>query len=157
MKKIALLAFLLVANQAAAESINTDGPGALALATLVGAQSRTLSGTDRAALLRLLSGSLTRYPAEQMIMVGVDKIDCRTSNVDIIDHSCVLTFGTMTKTIMGREAHELYATLAEAGVRSDAAAGTVHESVSQLTCSIDPNAIKQKDGSGAECKFDTGG
>jgi hypothetical protein len=28
--------------------------------------------------------------------------------------------------------------------------------VTHLICTIDPNAIKQKDGSGAECKFDTG-
>jgi hypothetical protein len=56
-------------------------------------------------------------------MVGADTVDCRASNVDIIDHACVLTFGTMTTTIMSREADELYATIAEAGVRPDAAAG----------------------------------
>jgi hypothetical protein len=28
--------------------------------------------------------------------------------------------------------------------------------VMQLLCTIDPNAIKQKDGSGATCKFDAG-
>ena len=46
--------------------------------------------------------------------------------------------------------------MVEAGVASDGAAGTIHESVSHLLCTIDPNAIKQKDGSGADCKFDTG-
>ena len=79
------------------------------------------------------------------------------SNVDITDRSCALAFAASNRELKGREAHELYATLVEAGVASDGAAGTIHESISHLLCTIDPNAIKQKDGSGAECKFDTGG
>ncbi len=156
MKWIALLAFLLAANAAAAAEMTVDGSGAVVLAALVGNQSKTLSPTDRAALARLLSGSLTKFPAEQTIVVTSDKIDCRASNVDILEHSCTLTFGTMPRTISGREAHELYATLIEAGVRPDGAAGTIHETLSGLMCTIDPNAIKQKDGSGADCKFEAG-
>jgi hypothetical protein len=40
-------------------------------------------------------------------------------------------------------AHELYATLVETGAPSDGAAGTIHESISHLLCTIDPNAIRQ--------------
>jgi hypothetical protein len=146
----------LTANAAAAAEKTVDGSGALVLAALVGNQSKTLSPTDRAALARLLSGSLTKFPAEQTIMISVDKIDCRASNVDLLEHSCTLTFGTMPRTISGREAHELYATLIEAGVPSEGAAGTTHETLSGLMCTIDPNTIKQKDGSGADCKFEAG-
>jgi hypothetical protein len=89
-------------------------------------------------------------------MVSVDKIDCKASNVDLLEHSCTLTFGTMPRTISGREAHELYATLIEAGVPADGAAGTTHETLTGLMCTIDPNAIKQRDGSGADCKFEAG-
>ena len=110
---------MLAANAAAAAEMTVDGSGALVLAALVGNQSKTLSPTDKAALARLLAGSLTKFPAEQTIMVTADKIDCKASNVDILEHSCTLTFGTMPRTIAGREAHELFATLIEAGVRPD--------------------------------------
>jgi hypothetical protein len=156
MKWIALIAFVLAANAAAATEVTVDGSGALVLAALVGNQSKTLSPTDKAALARLLTGSLTKFPAEQTITVTADKIDCKASNVDILEHSCTLTFGNMPRTISGREAHELYATLIEAGVRPEGAAGTTHETLSGLMCTIDPNAIKQKDGSGADCKFEAG-
>jgi hypothetical protein len=156
MKWIALIAFILAANAAAAASLTVDGSGALVLAALVGNQSKATSPTDRAALARLLAGSVTKFPAEQTIMVAADRIDCKASNVDILDHSCTLTFGTMPRTIAGREAHELYATLIEAGVLPEGAAGTTHATLSGLMCTIDPNRIRQRDGSGADCMFDAG-
>jgi hypothetical protein len=143
MKWIALFAFVLAANGAAAAEMTVDGSGALVLAALVGNQSKTLAPTDKAALARLLAGSLVKFPAEQTIMVTADKIDCKASNVDILEHSCTLTFGTMPRTIAGREAHER-------------AAGSTHETLTGLMCTIDPNAIKQRDGSGADCKFEAG-
>jgi hypothetical protein len=94
MKWIALLAFMLAANAAVAAEMSVDGSGAVVLAALVGNQSKTLSPTDRVALTRLLAGGVTKFPAEQTIMVTADKIDCRASNVDILEHSCTLTFGT---------------------------------------------------------------
>jgi hypothetical protein len=157
MKKIALLAFLLVANPAAAASTTANGPGALALAAIVASHARALRVVDRNVLARLFGGrSNLGFPANRKITVSADAIDCKVSNVDITDRSCDLTFDTSKRTIKGREAHELYATLAEVGVAPDGAAGTIHVSVSHLLCTIDPNAIKQKDGGGAECKCDTG-
>jgi len=58
--------------------------------------------------------------------------------------------------VKGRKAHELFATIAEVGVPSDGAAGTIYESLSHLACTINPAEIKQKAGGGAECKFDPG-
>jgi hypothetical protein len=157
MKRIATLAVVLIATQAAAAAGTTSGSSALALAALVANQARSLSVTDRRVIARLFAGQTNfGYPANRTIMVSADKIDCRVSNVDITDRSCELTFTTTTRKLKGRDANELYATLVAAGVASDGAAGTIHESVSHLLCTIDPNAIKQKDGSGAECKFDTG-
>jgi hypothetical protein len=157
MKRIALLAVVLTANQAAAAAGTTSGASALALSALVANQARSLSVTDRRVIARLFGGQTNfGYPANRTILVSADKIDCRVSNVDITDRSCELTFSTAKRTLKGRDANELYATLVEAGVASDGAAGTIHESVSHLLCTIDPNAIKQKDGSGADCKFDTG-
>ncbi len=55
---------------------------------------------------------------------------------------------------MGREAHELYATLIEAGVPSSGAAGSINESVKSLECVIDPAEVRQESGGGAKCTFE---
>src|SRR5271169_3448049 len=146
MKKIALLAFMLLANQASAASMTANGSGALALTALVAPHGRTLGVVDRIALSRLFSGRTNfGYPANRRIMVSADAIDCRSSNVDITENTCELTLTASKRMIKGREAHELFATLLVAGVPSDGAAGAIHESVSHLLCTIDPSAIKQKD------------
>jgi hypothetical protein len=157
MRKLALLVFVLAAGPAAAAPMTVNGPGALALAAVVAPRSPMLGAQDRAILTRLFGGHTNfRYPAGRTILVSADKIDCSVSNVDIIDRSCELTFGTKSRTIRGRDANELDATLAMVAVPPDGAAGTIHEGAMQLLCTIDPNAIKQKDGSGATCKFDAG-
>jgi hypothetical protein len=64
-----------------------------------------------------------------------------------------LTFKNKTNTIKGREANELYATEVLAGVPSDGAAGSIFESVSKLSCTLDPAGIKDKAGAGADCSY----
>ena len=84
-------------------------------------------------------------------MVAADSVSCRASNVDISEHDCTLKFGAETRMLKGREAHELYATLIENGVMPDGAAGSVYAALSQLSCTIEPNEVKQKAGGGANC------
>jgi hypothetical protein len=157
MKRLVLLVLVLAADPAAAASMTVNGPGALALAAVIAPRSRMLGAQDRAVLARLFGGHTNfRYPVNRTFLVSADKIDCRMSNVDIIERSCDLTFGNGSRAIKGRDANELFATLAMVGVPSDGAAGSIHAGVMQLLCTIDPNAIKQKDGSGAMCKFDAG-
>ena len=43
-----------------------------------------------------------------------------------------------------------------AGIAPDGAAGSVSESLSKLTCTLDPAEIRKKAGGGAECSFETG-
>ena len=93
-------------------------------------------------------------PAKKKIVVTADKIVCRVSDVDIAARSCELTFGKRVKIIKGRAANELYATEAMAGVPPDGAAGSIFESLSRLNCTLDPTAIKAKDGSGATCTYE---
>ena len=50
------------------------------------------------------------------------------------------------QTINGRRASEIFATEAMAGVPSDGAAGSITESLSKLTCTLDPAEIRQKAG-----------
>ena len=80
---------------------------------------------------------------------------CKVSNVDLTSRSCELSVKGGKRTLTGREANELYATLALGGVMPEGAAGSMIESITKLACTIDPNMIKQKDGSGAECTFET--
>jgi hypothetical protein len=161
MRRLALLVapLLLVAQSAVAAPTSTSGSGALALAlaALVGTNSPVLTQKDRTALAKMLDGHLAfLFPANQKIDVKADKVTCRASNVDISAHSCELTFGKKTRKLEGRAAHELYATLIEAGVPSDGAAGSVFESVTQLSCVVDPKAVKEKAGGGADCTFTAG-
>ena len=90
------------------------------------------------------------------ITVTADKIVCRTSNVDITARSCELTFKGNTRTLKGREANEIFATEVMAGVPSDGAAGSIFESLSKLSCTLDPKALKDKAGAGADCSFEPG-
>jgi len=146
---------VLVAHSASAAS--AAGSSALALAALVADHSPVLSRPDRKLMARLLDGRPSfSWPANKGLSVKADAVTCRASNVDISSHSCELTFGKKKTSLQGRKAHELFATVAEVGVPSDGAAGSVYESLSHLTCAIDPNEIKQKGGGGAHCKFDPG-
>jgi hypothetical protein len=161
MRNIARLVvvLLLAAPSAYAASTSTSmaGNSALALAALVGAQSPALNAQQKGALAHMLDGNLSfPYPANQKITVKAGKVVCRASNVDISAHSCQLTFGGATHNLAGRAAHELYATLIEAGVPSDGAAGSAFEGVTLLDCTVDPNEVKQKAGGGADCTFTPG-
>jgi hypothetical protein len=155
MRRVVAVAFgLLLAGQSAATA--SDG-GALALASLVAEFSPLLSANEKKVIALMFSGNLNfSFPATKKISVQADAVVCRASNVDITFHSCDLVFGEKKGALKGRAAHELFATLAEAGVPSEGAAGSKYKSLSQLRCTIDPNEVKQKGGGGADCTFDPG-
>jgi hypothetical protein len=133
------------------------GSSALALASLVAVVSPLLTGQEKQAMVQLFGGRLDfTFPVNPKIIVKADSIVCRASNVDITSRSCKLTFGSVSADLTGREAHELYATIAEADVPFEGAAGSVFESLSRLECTIDPNEIAQRAGEGADCTFDPG-
>src|SRR5262245_3935299 len=119
MRRFIALAFLFAIAAAAARAEERMGASALAVAALVGEHSPKLSADEKA----LLSGYLESRPAPPQSHVGrfrvdADRVLCRGGNVDIIAHSCELTFGATTARIEGRRAHELFATLIELGVQS---------------------------------------
>jgi hypothetical protein len=112
---------------------------------------------DRRVIARLFRGSTGfGFVPNTTISVDADAVVCRVSNVDITSRSCELTFGSRKRTLTGREANEIGATAAVAGVPSEGAAGSSIESFSKLRCTIDPNEIMKKAGGGAECSFETG-
>jgi len=147
----------LVAALPAQAANGSSGPFALALATLVSEHSPTLSVFDKKTLKKLFAGHTNvSYPSGKTITVSADKINCKTSDVDITLHSCELTFGSRTFTNTGRAAHEIYATLVENGVPGEGAAGSLYEALTALTCTIDPNVVDQRAGGGATCSFTPG-
>jgi hypothetical protein len=154
MKSGVLLAVPLLAAGSAAFAASASGNAALSLAALVDQHSPSATRAERILLNAYLDGRATaRFPAGRTIVVTADEVTCRISDVDITQKDCRLTFGPRTVTLAGRHAHELYATLIEAGVPSSGAAGSIYESVKQLTCTIDPAQVRQRAGGGATCNF----
>jgi hypothetical protein len=151
--RLALAISILVAGSAAASAASISGSGALALAAVVASHSTELSPAEKKEVAAIFDGK-GEGSYKGKITVAADKVTCRSSNVDITARSCELSFGTKTQTFSGREANELYATEAMAGVPSDGAAGTIYEGLANLKCTLDPQAIKQNDGGGAECSYD---
>ncbi len=157
MRRLSILALPLLLAAPSAHAASTGGNAGLALAARVAAHSPTLNALQKIIMRRMLDGNLNfHYPANHKIVVKADAVTCRASNVDISAHSCAFTFGTHKPSIQGDAGAALYATLAWAGVPADGAAGTIYEAVKNLVCTIDPNAVKQRDGSGADCTFDPG-
>jgi hypothetical protein len=154
-KPAVLAASLLVTTVAHAGPSTVSGPNALALAGLVALYSPLLSSDERETAAALFVGEKdVRYARK--ITISADKIVCRVSNVDITARSCELTFNGKKQTIGGRRASEVFATEALAGVTTEGAAGSVFAGLSNLNCTVDPKAIKQRDGSGASCTFEPG-
>jgi hypothetical protein len=156
-RKLAALALLFsaAASEASAAPVTITGPAALALAAVVAPHS-SLPAYDKRMVARLFAGrSVFFVAAKTRFSVTADSIVCRTSNVDITTRSCELTFEVRKKTLRGREANELFATAATAGVSAEGAAGSNIESFSKLDCTIDPKELRQKAGGGARCSFET--
>ena len=154
--KLAILTLsLAVAGVTTASAASILGPTALALAAVVAPYSPLLSSGEKKTVAAFFAGD-TNVRYAKKISVTADKIVCQTSNVDITARSCELTFKTGTHSLKGREANELFATEAMAGIPPEGAAGSNFESLSKLNCTLDPKAIEQKAGGGAECSFDTG-
>jgi hypothetical protein len=145
----------LPAAPAAADGSGASGAGALALAALVGAHAPALSPPEKHALADMLDGDLG-FGFSAPFTVAADSVSCRQSDVDISHHDCTLKFGAATRTLNGRIAHELFATLIENGVPADGAASSSYESVSHLACTINPAEVKQKGGGGATCVWAPG-
>ena len=146
------IALPLVLTGGAASAGSASGSPALALAGVVAAHSPCLSSADKRAVAKFFAGN-TNVHATKKISVTADSIMCRYSDVDITSRSCELTFKTKKRTLEGREANELFATAAQAGVQTEGSAGHINELFSKLDCTLDPAALKDKGGGGADCSF----
>jgi hypothetical protein len=144
-------------SPARAATATADGPSALALAAVVASRGGwQLGAFDKRALARLFDGKRPIITRVNKITVTADSVVCKMSNVDITARSCELAFERHKRNLTGRDANELYGTLAIAGVMSEGAAGSIIASIKNLKCTIDPVVIAQKSGGGATCTFETG-
>jgi hypothetical protein len=157
-KKLLVLVLLSAAghHSALAAPATSTGPAALALAAVV-AEQAPLGRFQRRVIARLFDGNtaVVAFPNRKLTVTAAS-ITCRVSNVDITSRSCELTFRTNKRTLHGRQANEIFATMATAGVTAEGAAGSLVESVSMLVCTLDLHEIRQKAGGGADCMFQTG-
>lgn len=151
--QLAMLTFLLLlAGASAAAAATVTGAAALALAGVV-AQYAPIPAANKKAVAAFFKGD-PNFPYKGKISVMADKIVCRTSNVDITARSCEVIFKIKKQTLSGREANELFATQAMAGIPADGAAGSNFESIAKLNCTLDPAQLKTKAGGGAECAYE---
>ena len=152
--RVAALAFsLTLAGGSSALAASASGSPALALAAVIAPYSPDISPLDKVTVAALFDGETGKVAAKK-IAVTAEKITCRTSNVDLTSRSCELTFKSGKHSLTGREANELFATMALAGIAPEGAAGSNIAGLSKLICTLDVAAIKQKDGGGASCAFD---
>jgi len=160
MKKVMVLAPLLAMAQAGAASaapVTATGPAAFALACVVAQHSPLLSASDKGMIAHLFSGaSHFAASADRKFLVTADSIVCRVSGVDLTARLCELAFKSDKRTLKGRDANEIDATLMAAGVAPEGAAGSTIKSVSKLVCTLDSNELGQKAGGGAKCSFEMG-
>jgi hypothetical protein len=129
----------------------------LMLSAIVAEHSPLLGWLDKRTVAALAAGVFTSGPnRRETIVVAADDVECRVSNVDITSRSCTIRVGRRTVTLKGRNAHELFATLAEMGVTPSGAAGTIYIGASHVNCSVNPNELHEKGGGGASCTFGPG-
>ena len=113
-------AFVLVAmlgpSAASAAPATVTGPTALAVAAVVARYSALLNPGERKVIAGLFDGnSRISYPKKKL-SVSADIVTCRISNVAIAERSCDIGFPKGKHSLRGREANEVYATLASAGI-----------------------------------------
>ncbi len=77
-------------------------------------------------------------------------------HVAIAERSCEIAFKKGKRSLKGRAANEVYATLASAGVAAEGAAGSMIENLSKLSCTLDLGEIRQNAGGGANCSWQAG-
>jgi hypothetical protein len=94
---------------------------------------------------RLFKGHFHQLRGDtKVISVKANAIVCSVGNVDLTSPSCKLTFDAKTINLTGRAAYELYATMSQAGVPSEGSAGEVHETLSNLVCTINSLEIAKR-------------
>jgi hypothetical protein len=151
-----VLVAMLGSSAASAAPATLTGPTALAVAAVVARYSPLLNPGERKVVAGLFDGNARVSYPKKKLSVSADIVTCRISNVAIAERSCDIVFAKGKHSLKGREANEVYATLASAAVTAEGAAGSMIESISKLSCTLDLDAIRQNAGAGADCSWQAG-
>jgi hypothetical protein len=143
-------------SAASAAPATVTGPTALAVAAVVAQYSPVLNPGERKVIAGLFDGNTRMSYPIKTLSVAADTVTCRISNVAIADRSCEFVFKKGKKSLKGRAANEVLATLDSAGVTAQGAAGSLIASLTKLNCTLDLGKIRQNDGSGADCSWESG-
>jgi len=157
--RVAAVVVLLAAfgpSAVSAAPATLTGPTALAVAAVIAQYSPILNPGERKVIAGLFDGNTKMSYPIKILSVGADTVMCRISNVAIAERSCDIAFKKGKRSLKGRAANEVFATLASAGVTAEGAAGSMIENVAKLSCTLDLGKIKQNDGSGADCSWESG-
>ena len=158
MKPARLAAFALALTATGgttALAASASGSPALAMAAVIAPYSPDLSPRDKVTVAALFDGETGKVAAKKIAVIA-EKIMCRTSNVDLTSRSCELTFKGGKHSLTGREANELFATMALAAILSGGADGSNIRCASEPNSTIDVSANKQDFDAGSSSSFDTG-
>jgi hypothetical protein len=142
---VTILVTTLGQSAASAPPATTTGSTALAVAAVVTQYSPLLSAYEKRQIAGLFDGNV-KAGEKRKLSVTAEAVTCRISNVAIAERSC-------ERSLKGREANEVYATLTSAGVVAEGAAGSMIEGVTKRNCTLDPAVIKDNSGGGADCSF----
>ncbi len=143
-------------SAASAAPATAAGPTALAVAAVLAQYSPVLNPGERKVIAGLFDGNIRMSYPLQKFLVEADTVTCRISNVAIAERSCEIAFKKGKRSLRGRAANEVYATLASAGVAAEGAAGSMIENLSKLSCTLDLGEIRQNAGGGANCSWQAG-
>jgi hypothetical protein len=142
-------------SSVSAAPATASGAAALAVAAVLAQYSPLVTTKEKKCIANLFEG--TKPTCSNKLSIAVVSVLCRVGNVDITARSCEVDFGKKpSRSLKGRAANEVFATLSVAGAVSEGAAGTIFQSVSKLQCTLDPREIRQNSGGGADCSFRTG-
>jgi hypothetical protein len=136
-----------------ADAATMQGGAALSFAALIGKHAPTLSGMHKYILAKFLAGHTQFLSSNAAFSFNATEVHCRYGDVDLTEHACTLTFGSINVDLTGSESNNLLATMALAGVQGDGAAGTIHYDIKAITCTIKVGEIKSPDGGGAACTY----
>jgi hypothetical protein len=157
LRTIFIALFSVLATTHAYPMSRYDDEGVLALAALVGAHWPLVTPEQKTLLVQALDGNVHSIPPNYpRLDIKADKVTCIGLAGDLTKHSCDINFPQNNAvTITGREAHELYATIGEAGVPMAPAAGMRYESMQNLSCIVDFETLRESR-SGISCTFTNG-
>lgn len=122
-------------SRAVAERAVDENAYKTIIAAVVAQYSPLLSAYERKVIAGLFDGN-AKAGAKGKLSVSAETVTCRISNVAITERSCQITFKKGKRSLKGREANEVFATFASAGVTAEGAAGSMIESVSKLSCTL---------------------